>query len=393
MSPRGLRLLRPIACLALALWLAGCAVLGGTTVAPPDRWIDLPASWCGDLILVRVDLADGSWSRLLLDTGASTSVVTPALADRLGPVEPLEHEVTAAEGDVVQVAGATRLSGARCGEWLLPELEALVVDLRPVSEALHTRVDGVLGWPAFRDVLLRVDGPGRRVCVGPGALPPSDGLRTLHLSGRFLPHVQLRTPDGWLRVLLDTGSAGSIDLLEWPSGTFAAEPRPWFRSVTLSGLGTRRTIARPRVDAELGAFRLQDPVVSLTTGTQRIGARVLREFDVLFDARNLRVRLERDADARDPTTLRVEEVRGTGALMAGLGREWTVWDIVPGSPADEAGLRIGDVVVAVEGKRVDSIDVLCPAPPADELPTSQRVQVRRGEALLELVLPIGVLVP
>ena len=393
MMPRASRALRSLACLVLVLWLAGCSVLRGSSVAPPDRWIDLPASWCGDLILVSVDLADGSRSRLLLDTGASTSVVTPELAARLGPVEPLEHEVTAAEGDIVQVAGASRLVGARCGEWRLPEVRVLVLDLKPVSEALHTRVDGVLGWPAFRDVLLRVDGPGRRVCVGPGALPPSDGLRTLHLSGRFLPHVQLRTPDGWLRVLLDTGSAGSVDLLEWPSDAFVVEPRPWFRSVTLSGLGPRRTIARPRVDAELGAFRLEDPVVSLTTGTQRIGARVLREFDVLFDARNLRVRLERDAADAGSTTLRVEQVRGTGALMAGLGREWKVWDIVPGSPADEAGLRIGDVVVAVEDKPVDSIDVLCPAPPAEDLPTSQRVRVRRGDALVELVLPIGVLVP
>jgi S1-C subfamily serine protease len=63
---------------------------------------------------------------------------------------------------------------------------------------------------------------------------------------------------------------------------------------------------------------------------------------------------------------------------------------VPGAPAAAAGLRAGDVILSIDGRRVrDSDDVA--AAIEDERP-GQRVQIeyRRGEATRSLEVRLGV---
>lgn len=395
------RTLRLLLSLALLPLLAACALLEPRSIRPTPESTDLPGGeatlpshWCGDLVLLDVELDGHGPFRFLLDTGASWCIVSPEVAERVGERSRLGHDVTAAEGEVVTVGHSLQLDELRCGSWAVEELDALVVDLSAASEVLHTRLDGILGWPAFGEVQLVIDGPRREVAVRAGRLQPTDGQRVLHLHGRFLPHVQLETPRGFVRVLVDSGSAGSLSLLEWPGESFTVAPRPWFRSVTLAGLGERRDVARVRQELQLGGYRLVDPVVTRTEGTPRLGSRLLREFRVVLDAAGSRLLLDRShvvAEAR--SVVAVEPVVGTGLLAAGIGRRWEVWDVVPDSPAERAGLVVGDVVVALDGRPLDSIDVLCPAARTAELPEEQRITVVRDGRELELVVPLAKLVP
>jgi S1-C subfamily serine protease len=70
--------------------------------------------------------------------------------------------------------------------------------------------------------------------------------------------------------------------------------------------------------------------------------------------------------------------------MSGVPGGWAVWGVLPGSPAERLGVRVGDVIVSPSSSS---------APPADEVLRSieagKELQVRRkhGELWVDTVLP------
>jgi C-terminal processing protease CtpA/Prc len=75
-----------------------------------------------------------------------------------------------------------------------------------------------------------------------------------------------------------------------------------------------------------------------------VGAGVLKRFNITFDYGNQRLIFERNAtDARRDSYDRA----GLWLKLAGEGFE--VIDVVAGGPSAEAGLAVGDTIVAVDG--------------------------------------------
>lgn len=66
---------------------------------------------------------------------------------------------------------------------------------------------------------------------------------------------------------------------------------------------------------------------------------------------------------------------GLGVLFSGLGEPFRVLFPLPASPAEVAGVRVGDRILEVAGR---------PVPPADPMPLEQRLEEAKG-------LPVGVL--
>ena len=223
-------LARPVALGAL-IQLAGRPLSGGTVQG--EARLPLERAAGGDTPVLEFQVlgaASGNGPlRLLLDTGASSTMVTPALAQRLGlasaALPPAAFQLAGGgQGCAALAPRRTRLPDLRLGAsgvaaggvgqpdgvsrgLLLRGAEALVL---PVA-ALPAGVDGVLGAPTLRLLPFRIDPVAGQVVLGPGALqppPPRAALRLALRWHRHVPLLQLASAAGPVAALADTGAEG-----------------------------------------------------------------------------------------------------------------------------------------------------------------------------------------
>jgi hypothetical protein len=249
--------------------LAGGSVSGGVRV-PLER------ATGGDTPVLTFR-SPGGTVRLLLDTGASSSMVTPALTERLGlsstPLAAREFSLAGGGrgcedlrprrtrlpplelGGTPQGEGRLRLVGA----------EAL---LMPVG-ALPAGVDGVLGAPSLRRLPVRIDPVRAQVSLGATALDAEQGSPAPRL--RFplrwfkgVPLLDLTTVAGPVAALADTGAEG---LFLSPALAARLHPLGPARPLRLVGFcGEQPVQARPFAGLALAGEALQgersgEPVV------------------------------------------------------------------------------------------------------------------------------------
>ncbi len=147
--------------------------------------------------------------RLLLDTGATSSMVRPELAARLGlrpiPLAPGALRLAGGGADCQSLRPQRlRLPPLRLGALRLVGVEALML---PVA-ALPAGVDGVLGVPSLRLLPVAVDPLAQRLSLGPLALR-TQPRQTLPLRWfRGVPLLSLLTLAGRVEALADTGAEG-----------------------------------------------------------------------------------------------------------------------------------------------------------------------------------------
>lgn len=258
----------PTAALAALVQLSGSPLAGGV----PQGSANLPLERAhgGDTPVLRFETlapptaptagAGIAPVRLLLDTGASTTMVSPALASRLGLATG-----SVAPGDFALAGGGpgcatlaprrTRLPDLRLsppsppgsestsGALLLRGVEALVL---PVA-GLPPGIDGVLGAPTLRQLPILIDAPAGRLVLGPAALagapalPPTQRIPLRWRHG--VPLLSLVSRSGAVQALADTGAEG---LFLSPALAARLEPLGPAEPLRLVGVCGEQAVRRQR---------------------------------------------------------------------------------------------------------------------------------------------------
>jgi len=383
--------------LGLALAFVGCASPVFTTepqeIGRSPTATVLPVRWVGWYAFVEVRIDGKGPYSMLLDTGTSFTLVSRrvAAAHPGGAVAPED------EGNLVD-SGGRRLpanSGVIVDEMDLAGIRfsrfaAVVMDMDGVSDTFGMPVDGILGISLFTKGLLCIDYPAREIWHSEGSLPEPDGETVLPLVlDGGVPRVDLKWKGIPIRAVLDSGSNGGIELERWPPGAaFLAGPVPGRMSIAGGGVVGRDSCARVRGGLSLGSYRLVDPVLTVQSGPARIGATVLSRFRMTLDLANERVRLEGVAEE-----WRMGPFRGTGAAIRPVKGVYTVIDLVPGCPAERAGVRVGDRLlrageIPADAAHLDEVKgaLECAAP-------SVLLLLRRDGKDLAIDVPVVDLVP
>ncbi|MSU50738.1 MAG: hypothetical protein EXS37_16900 [Opitutus sp.] len=329
---------------------------GQTTLASP--LVILPAQLTGNYLLIEAKWDRFGPYRFLIDTGSSATLVTPALAKRypgrdLPPASAPRVRVTGADGSVAELPQGS-LRRLELGDVRFEDVPVLIFDCAALSAHLGVRIDGVLGFPLFRETLLTLDYPGRRVLLQPVRNAPLiPGTTIAFDDARKIPLITVRLGDRSLVALIDSGSDAFFTLN--PVGVapqFVFGPTVGGVVGTLGGDRTQR-VGRLGETIAIGGHVFHEPVVEITDELSAIGGGLLRHFSVSFDQLRDRVTFFRDSREAVTTPAR----RSAGVSFGKTPAYWRIAGVVPGSPAAKVEVQTGDLVTRINGELVARWDL------------------------------------
>lgn len=347
---------------ALCALITGCVTSPGrapavTHIRPQP--VRLPAQILSHFFLVESPQADGETYRFMIDTGSSVTLVSPALAAALKQKEsrkaPLRTlPVRGANGREIELPAIT-LRQFRLGEAHFERVPAIVYDFSELSAHLGLSIDGVVGFPLFRDTLLTLDYPAAQLEIAPNPVVAAQPARQPRTSvipynrERATPHIPVQMDNESFFVLIDSGSDGGLALN--PAGLhprFIHGPRIGMIVSSLDG-DKRQLVGRLAQNVTIGAQLVQQPVVDLTEQLSSLGGELLRHFRITFDQQRHLVTLVRSTDG----PVAMPGRRSTGLSFRRFPNYWRLLAVVPETPNSSLPVQPGDLCVRINGELVE----------------------------------------
>jgi hypothetical protein len=349
--------------------LTAVLLLAGPALGSDD--LVLPTSMCGDFFIAEVSInGKGPWP-MVVDSGAASTVLSGQIVGDIGGIE--------------------RVRSLNIGEFKARgKLHFIARSMDQLSHALGTRIEGIVGHPVFNKVLLTYDYPGQELRFRPGSLP-DEGQGIVPTGKEKRPYVNVRIGRKRFKALIDTGSGGGLTLSRKKRHRYREPLRPTGASIRINGLFYLRA-GRLEGEVKLGPLTLREPIIyeSVKKGYtgSLVGQEILRGFVLTFDQINRRMRFEGPIDK----PLRFEPYYGIGAAFDPKERGWPVLAIFPGSRAEAADLKVGDILLARDGEKLWERD--CPEDSAyDTEPRDVVLTILRDGEELDLTVTTRALVP
>ncbi len=362
-----------------------------------------------NLMVVPVEL-NGSKLRFILDTGVSSPIlfnlteqdsiqinkVSQISLRGLGEGEPIEA--------LRSVENTFKIGEAICNNQML--YVVLDKDLN-FSTSLGIPIHGIIGYDVFKDFVVEANyGRQHLKLYRPEGYeyPDAKKMETLPLSivGKkaFVDGAITKEDDSEVpvKLLVDTGSSDALWLFQDLEKGLEV-PNQYYEDFLGKGLSGDVFGKRTKVKGmRIGSFQFKDAKVAfphessffavknLGDRNGSVGGEVLKRFNIIFDYPSNRISLSRNSNFNDPFQYNLagidlqhngvryisESITDPGGIVdiehnksfgnvqilmenrtrLSLVPEIVVSGIRMGSPAAEAGLKEGDVILAVHGTRV-----------------------------------------
>jgi hypothetical protein len=301
---------------------------------------------------------NGKPVKLVLDTGAEKSVLFRPMAERLGlrvtnwpagkKVDPGKVPYGQAEPCVLAFLGLTN------------QASFAVID---VPSVLRSEVQGVLGWPVWSGSIIRFDCVNHRF-ESLDRVPPDVSRWPKFNLRRSSSVLVIDVPDkarGNGSILVDTGNEGGVSLApelwkEWtaahpkrkqtieayfmPGAGLVAQETSWAEELSFGSLSLQEVPVREANPAEVAMIR--------STYRATFGLTALKRLDLVVDGRKGVAYLQ--PNKSKPVSY---EHNRAGAVFVPEDLEKSddlVARVLPGTPADEANVRDGDVLLKIDGR-------------------------------------------
>jgi hypothetical protein len=293
----------------------------------------------------------------IFDTGGM-NVVTPPLVKELGLKTEGSFEGRGA-GDKTMDMGLTKLSSIQLGDASVKDQLFIAAPLDQMSPIEGTTMIGMIGFETFRRFVTRIDyGSQTITLIDPKAFDPRDAGTPIKIAfNGNVPEVTGSYDGIPGKFMIDTGARMALSL----TATFVQNHKLTSQGsmdiVTGWGVGgpTRSGVIKGGV-LKIGDVEVDHPLTLLSTdkaGTMskseqagNIGGGVLKRFIVTLDYEHSVMYLK---PVKGPI-VDLDTFDRSGAWINRDDAGFKVIDVTAKGPADQAGLKTGDIVVAVDGK-------------------------------------------
>jgi len=362
----------------------------------------VPFELINNHIYVQTKLNGQGPFRLLCDTGGA-NIVTPDLAQKLG----LKTEGALqgrGVGEKSEDISVTKVEKIQVGDVTVNDQLFTVYPLGTFSSVEGVASSGLIGYELFKRFVVRIDYEKSLLTFSE---PKTFSYTGKGIAVPFQFNAHIPQVDGSIDGLagkfdIDTGSRASLSLLAPFAEKNQLKDRYAVKVAGVTGWGVggaaRGQVTRAK-ELRLGNVTIASPVTELSLQRQgafidpyvagNVGGGVLRRFNITFDYGHQTLYFEPNANYSRPDVF-----DRSGMWLNSAGQAFEVVDVIAGGPADKATLRAGDRIVAVDGKKTESIALpdLRARFKNDGPGTKIRLKVQTGEATRDVVVTLEDLV-
>jgi hypothetical protein len=337
-------------------------------VQPPAKLITrFPVTlFTGGVILLRARLGDFPDSlNFILDTGSGGISLDSTTSDRL-KLQPVPSDKT-----ILGIAGVRKVRFLYDQTLHLPgltvdSLNFHVNDYDILTSVYGEKIDGIIGYSFFSRYIVRLDYDSNMVSVySLGSFRYPKGSFMMRPLIPNLPIIGAQATDARkinARFYFDTG-AGLCALFstDFTADSAMLDPRKKQYLTRAQGLGGKATMRLTTVrELRLGPYRFHrvptyifDDTYNVTSYPNLcglIGNDILRRFNVILNYDRRTICLTPNSHYRD-----LFDYSYTGLTLYWEDGIVKVGDIMPGSPAEKAGLQLDDILIAVNNNFSNNI--------------------------------------
>jgi hypothetical protein len=308
---------------------------------------------------------NGRLFNLLCDTGG-TNVVSPEVARALR-LKPVGVAEVRGVGDRAESASFVKLKTVQVGGVKIGNQLFAVVPLSNMSKVEGVPFHGILGFEFFKRLIVRIDYDDSAIVLSaPDAWSPPKGAKVLSFAfNGHIPEIDGEIDGVAGKFDIDTGSRASLGLFApfVERHDLLQKYRPSVKAVTGWGVGgpVRGVVARAK-RLTLGGIVMNGIIVDMSAQEEgafansvtagNVGAGLLKRFDLTFDYRGQRIAFEpnRFHNASAPYDR-------AGLWINRSEAGFVIEDMTPQGPAQLTGLKVGDRILAIDGKLAAAIDL------------------------------------
>jgi hypothetical protein len=296
----------------------------------------------------------------IVDTGGHT-LISPHLVAEVG-LKTVGAAAMSGAGDNTAASGFTRVDEIALGAVRMRDQLGFAAEIYlPAIEGI--RVDAMVGFELFRRFAIQIDyGRHELTITDPKHFQPAGaGTAIPFVFYDHMPMVTGLIADFPARFDIDTGSRSEVDITS-PSAE-AHRVRERFphgvQAVTGWGIGgPARSYVIRLPSLTLGAVRIDRPVAGLSENKGgsisdpnydgNVGSGLLKRFVVTFDYAHQTMYLK----PVTPAPVDAGAFDRSGMWINAEPQGYVVTDVTRGGPADEAGIKVGDIITALSGAPV-----------------------------------------
>jgi hypothetical protein len=359
------------------LLLLPCALFSGPVLEAQEKFIPTPAKFItsfpftvftGGVILVRARIGDYPDSlNFILDTGSGGISLDSATCQRM------HFQPQLSDKTIMGIAGVRQVKFIYNEKLCLPgltvdSLNFHVNDYDILSSVYGEKVDGIIGYSFFSRYIVKIDYDSAKVYVyTKGSLKYPKGGHLLRPVIASLPVQSALVKDADninARFYFDTG-AGLCLLLssDFVSDSSVLDPKRKTYSTQAQGLGGKANMRLTVVkELRIGPYRFRKVptyifdddynVTSYPNLGGLLGNDILRRFNVTLNYDRREIYLLPNSHYRDQF-----DYSYTGLSIYWIEGEIRIGDVMPGSPAEKAGLKVDDVVIALNNNFSSNIQL------------------------------------